>query len=65
VQPVLPPSNSIQYQGLTVGPSRYALVVESNKNYNKVSTGDYDDFLVGNIVVTANKPIRNGVVRTE
>jgi hypothetical protein len=65
VQPVLPPSNSIQYQGLTVGPGRYALVVESNKNYNKVSTGDYDDFLVGNIVVTANKPIRNGVVRTE
>jgi hypothetical protein len=65
VQPVLPPSNSIQYQGLTVGPGRYTLVVESNKNFNKVSTGDHDDFLVGNIVVTANKPIRNGVVRTE
>ena len=65
VQPVLPASGSIQYQGLTVGPGRYSLVVESNKNYNKVRTGDHDDFLVGNIVVTANKPIRNGLVRTE
>jgi hypothetical protein len=65
VQPVLPPSSAIQYQGLMVGPGRYSLVVESNKNYNKVSTGDHDDFLVGNIVVTANKPIRNGLVRTE
>lgn len=65
VQPVLPPSASIQYQGLVVGPGRYSLIVESNKNYNKVRTGDHDDFLVGNIVVTANKPIRNGLVRTE
>lgn len=65
MQPVLPPSSSIQYQGLTVEPGRYSLVVESNKNFNKVRTGDHDDFIVGNIVVTANKPIRNGVVRTE
>jgi hypothetical protein len=65
VQPVLPAASSIQYQGLTVEPGRYSLVVESNKNFNKVKSGDFDDFLVGNIVVTANKPIGNGAVRTE
>jgi hypothetical protein len=65
MQPVLPAAGSISYQGLTVDPGKYALVVESNKNFNKVRTGDHDDFLVGNIVVTANKPIRGGVVRTE
>lgn len=65
MQPVLPAAGSIRYQGLTVEPGKYALIVESNKNFNKVRSGDHDDFLVGNIIVTANKPIRGGVVRTE
>jgi len=65
VQPLLPTSGSIIYQGLTVEPGRYSVIVESTKNFNKVRSGDFDDFIVGNVIVNANKPIRNGSVRTE
>lgn len=60
-----PGTNPLKFQGLTLEPGKYAVVVESGLNFTEVRAGDHDDFLIGNISVKANKKIVGGTVRTE
>jgi hypothetical protein len=65
VLPLVKGSDKIQYQALTLDPGKYAVIVESMVNYTQVRKGDFDDFVVGDIAVKANKKIAGGNVRTE
>ncbi len=65
VQPITPMTTSISFNQVYLEPGRYAVVVESNKQRNFGYMGDHDDFLIGDIMITANKKIDGGRVRTE
>ena len=60
-----PHADHISFKSLKLDPGKYAVVVESAANMTEVSTGDHDDFLVGNIHLKASKKIVGGTVRTE
>lgn len=64
-QPLLRVTDRIQYQSITLEPGKYAVIVESTVNYTEVRKGDFDDFVVGDIAIKANKKIGGGNVRTE
>lgn len=63
--PLAPGVTTLDLQPVTVQPGKYAVVVESLKDFKHIRRGDFDDFLVGNIDVKANKKIVAGAVRTQ
>ncbi len=64
-QPLLADSTQVPLNSLVLEPGKYAVMVESKRNFNRMSRGDNDDFLVGNIYVKASKKIVGGSVRAE
>lgn len=60
-QPLPIGASSIDFGTLTLEKGKYAIVVESTVSSN----GDADDFLVGNITVSADKNIVQGIVTAQ
>lgn len=63
--PLATSASNLNFGQITVDQGRYAIVVESLRNFEHIRRGDNDDFLVGKIDVKANKKIIAGGVRTE
>ncbi|MEY4630448.1 MAG: hypothetical protein RIQ81_568 [Pseudomonadota bacterium] len=65
-QPLAVQGGNLQLSGVRLQrPGKYALVIESRRDFAHIRQGDNDDFLVGQIAIKASKRIVGGVVRTE
>lgn len=65
-QPLAVEGDKLQLAAVSLTqPGRYALVIESKRDFAHIRKGDNDDFIVGQIAIKASRRIVGGVVRTE